>query len=417
MSVLLFEDAFVTRLHPITACRPAYAISCGGLRLVDIVSKLDLNVAGAVRSYLAEIQRQDFPHLIERTLAASRILINARLTPNAAMLSTVRSIIAARKSGAVWRDGQLMLAVLPEDLTVPDDLSGSHVPTFVREAGLPKLGFPADDSSALALLDYPHSVIAQHRATFTANLEYRISSRQFQEITPGVFAKPGATLGQYVVSDTTLGPIVLEADSVVGPFCCLAGPLQVGANSQIRAQATIHPFVALGHTVKVGGELNTCILESYSNKQHHGYLGHSYLGSWINLGAGTTNSNLKNTYGEVNVVHDGQKISTGMRLMGCVIGDYAKTAINTAILTGKFIGAGSMLYGFVTNNVPDFVNYAQQFGDTTAVSIEAAISTQQRMFARRQVPHRPCDEQLLRDVFDMTRDSRAEFPCRPPKLG
>ena len=386
MGVLLFEDAYVTRLHPITLCRPAYAISCGGLRLVDIASRLDPSVAGAVRSYLAEIQRQDFPHLMQRTSAASRTLINARLAPNAAMLSTLRSIIAAQKSGAVWRDGQLILAVLPGDLTVPDDVSGPDVPSFVRAAGLPKMELSADDSSTLTLLEYPHSVIAQHRAIFATNLEYRIGAEQFQEINPGVFAKPGATLGQYVVSDTTCGPILLEGDSVVGPFCCLSGPLQVGANSLIRAHTTIHPFVVLGHTVKVGGELDTCVLEAYSNKQHHGYLGHSYLGSWINVGAGTTNSNLKNTYGEVNVVHDGQRISTGMRLMGCVIGDYTKTAINTAILTGKLIGAGSMIYGFVTRNVPSFVNYAHQFGDTTTVSLDAAVSTQQRMFERRQVP-------------------------------
>ena len=417
MGVLLFEDAYVTRLHPITLCRPAYAISCGGLRLVDVASKLDLSVAGVVRSYLDEIQRQEFPHLVPRSSATSRILINARLAPNAAMLSTLQSIIAAQKPGAIWHDSQLVLAVLPDYLTAPEDLSGSDIPSFAREAGLPNIELSADDGSALVLLDYPHSVIARHQAMFTANLEYRIRSEPFQEVTPGVFAKSGATLGQYVVSDTRCGPILLEADSVVGPFCCLSGPLHVGANSLIHAHSTIHPFVELGHTVKVGGELDTCVLEAYSNKQHYGYLGHSYLGSWINVGAGTTNSNLKNTYGEVNVVHGGQKISTGMRLMGCIIGDYTKTAINTAILTGKFIGAGSMIYGFVTRNVPSFVNYAQQFGDTTAVSLDAAISTQKRMFARRQVPYRPCDEQLLRDLFEMTQDSRKDLACRPPRLG
>ena len=417
MGVLLFEDAYVTRLHPITLCRPAYAISCGGLRLVDVASKLDLSVAGVVRSYLDEIQRQEFPHLVPRSSATSRILINARLAPNAAMLSTLQSIIAAQKPGAIWHDSQLVLAVLPDYLIAPEDLSGSDIPSFAREAGLPNIELSADDDSALVLLDYPHSVIAQHQAMFTANLEYRIRSEPFQEITPGVFVKSGAALGQYVVSDTSCGPILLEADSVVGPFCCLSGPLQVGANSLIHAHSTIHPFVELGHTVKVGGELDTCVLEAYSNKQHYGYLGHSYLGSWINVGAGTTNSNLKNTYGEVNVVHGGQKISTGMRLMGCIIGDYTKTAINTAILTGKFIGAGSMIYGFVTRNVPSFVNYAQQFGDTTAVSLDAAISTQKRMFARRQVPYRPCDEQLLRDLFEMTQDSRKDLACRPPRLG
>ncbi len=417
MSLLLFEDAFVTRLHPITLCRPAYAISCGGLRLFDIARKLGLNVSAAVRRHLADIQHRDFPELTRRTSSSPRIVINARLAPNAAMLSTLQSIIKTEKTGALWYDDQLVLAVLPKTPTAAPELSGSHVPTFVHEAGLPHLELSADEIHDLTLLDYPHSVIAQHQAIFRANLEYRINAERLEELAPGVFAEPGAILGQYVVSDTSRGPILLEAEAIVGPFCCLSGPLQVGAHSVIHPHTTIHPYVALGHTVKVGGELDTSVLEPYSNKQHHGYLGHSYLASWINVGAGTTNSNLKNTYGEVNIVHDGRKIPTGMRLMGCVIGDYTKTAINTSILTGKLIGAGSMIYGFVTRNVPSFVNYARQFGDTTTVSLEAAITAQERMFARRHVPHRPCDAQLLRDVFEMTQDSRSDFACRPPNLG
>jgi glucose-1-phosphate thymidylyltransferase len=344
-------------------------------------------------------------------------VINARLAPNAAMLSTVQAIIAAEKTGAIWCDDQLVLAVLPSELAIAGELAGEHVPAVVHEAGLPKLELSADKVRTLTLLDHPHSVIAQHQAIFAANLGDRINVERCAEIAPGVFAEPGAELGQYVVSDTSRGPILLEADSVVGPFCCLSGPLQVGTNSVIRPHTTIHPYVALGHTVKVGGELDTSVLEPYSNKQHYGYLGHSYLASWINVGAGTTNSNLKNTYGEVSIVQNGQKIPTGMRLMGCVIGDYTKTAINTSILTGKLIGAGSMLYGFVARNVPSFVNFAQQFGDTTTVSLEAAITTQQRMFARRHVPHRPCDAQLLRDVFELTQNSRSDFACRPPNLG
>ena len=93
--------------------------------------------------------------------------------------------------------------------------------------------------------------------------------------------------------------------------------------------------MALGHTTKIGGEIEASIVEPYTNKQHHGFLGHSYLGSWINLGAGTCNSDLKNTYGNVKMDYRGESVATGMQFVGCFMGDYAKTAINTGIFTGK----------------------------------------------------------------------------------
>jgi glucose-1-phosphate thymidylyltransferase len=100
------------------------------------------------------------------------------------------------------------------------------------------------------------------------------------------------------------------------------------------------------------------------------------------------------------------KVKTGMQFVGSFIGDYAKTAINTSIFTGKTIGSCSMLYGFITTNVPSFVNYARTFGQVTETSIETLVSTQARMFARRNVEQRPCDIQLLRDIYEMTKHER-----------
>ncbi|MGC4006805.1 MAG: hypothetical protein QM811_28230 [Pirellulales bacterium] len=174
----------------------------------------------------------------------------------------------------------------------------------------------------------------------------------------------------------------------------------------------------MGHTSKVGGEVECAIIEPYGNKQHHGFLGHSYVGSWVNLGAGTSNSDLKNTYGKVNMLYGKTKINTGMQFIGCMIGDYAKTAINTSIFTGKTIGACSMVYGFVTGNVPSFVNYAKSFGQTTEAPVDVMISTQARMFARRGKEQRPCDVQLLRDMYELTREERAVYgePLQPEPL-
>jgi glucose-1-phosphate thymidylyltransferase len=148
------------------------------------------------------------------------------------------------------------------------------------------------------------------------------------------------------------------------------------------------------------------IVESYTNKQHHGFLGHSYLGSWINLGAGTCNSDLKNTYGTINMEYTFGKVATNMQFLGCIIGDYTKSAINTGIFTGKVIGVCSMLYGFVTTNVPSFVNYARLFGQVATLPPEVMIAAQGRMFARRNVPQRDCDRQLICDIYDLTMSER-----------
>ncbi len=104
----------------------------------------------------------------------------------------------------------------------------------------------------------------------------------------------------------------------------------------------------------------------------------------------------------------GQKVATGMQFVGAIIGDYAKTAINTGIFTGKTIGACSMVYGFVTTNVPSFVNYARLFGQVTEAPVEVMVATQRRMFERRGVAQRPCDIQLLHDMYRLTAHERKQ---------
>ncbi len=217
------------------------------------------------------------------------------------------------------------------------------------------------------------------------------------------------------MTDTKAGPIVLEAGATVGPHSFLAGPVHLGANSRVLEHAALKHAVALAHTTKIGGEIEASIIEPYSNKQHHGFLGHSYLGSWVNLGAGTCNSDLKNTYGPVNMEYRGRKISTGMQFVGAIIGDYSKTAINTGIFTGKVIGVGSMVYGFVTTNVPSFVNYARSFSQVSEAPVEVLVATQRRMFERRQVEQRPCDIQLLHDMHELTAHER-QLPGEPLSL-
>jgi glucose-1-phosphate thymidylyltransferase len=256
------------------------------------------------------------------------------------------------------------------------------------------------------LFDYPHDLVRHNKEQIDASLQHRLTSGRYQEVADGVFAATGASLGQHCVTDTSNGPVILDEDATVGPHCFLRGPAYLGPKSRVIEHSAIKDAVSIGHTTKIGGEIEASIVEPYTNKQHHGFLGHSYLGSWINLGAGTSNSDLKNTYGNVKMDYRGDQISTGMQFVGCMMGDYSKTAINTGIFTGKTIGCCSMVYGFVTTNVPSFVNYARLFGQVTELPPEVMIATQQRMFARRGVTQRECDIRLLHSMFDLTRDER-----------
>jgi UDP-N-acetylglucosamine diphosphorylase/glucosamine-1-phosphate N-acetyltransferase len=415
MTILVFEDEHATQLYPITVGRPAYAISCGSYRLVDWLRTLDAPVRGVVRAHLAEIQKIDFSDLhpplgqhARRTDAGSHgngeLLVNARLVPSASAGRALRELLAAGRPGVVRTESAVAAALLPASAALPPhDLGVDQLSDYFHSAGLNTL--PLVDVE-LPLFDYPHDVIRYNLEILGENLEHRLAHGAYKEVAGGVFAAANAKLGEYVVSDTSGGPIVLEENASIGPYCYLKGPAFLGKGARVIEHSAIKDAVSIGHTTKVGGEVEASVIEPYTNKQHHGFLGHSYLGSWINLGAGTCNSDLKNTYGKVNMEYRGERVSTGMQFVGCIMGDYAKSAINTGIFTGKTIGTCSMVYGFVTTNVPSFVNYARLFGQVTELPPEVMIASQQRMFQRRSVAQRPCDVQLIHDMYELTRHER-----------
>ena len=415
MKIFLFEDSRVPQLYPVTTGKPAYSISCGSYRLLDLLSELDGEVHAWVRPHLRDFRQAQPPGKPPAGEAAA--LVNARLVPAAETIDRLGKLLAAKRPGVVRASDQhrpeadrhlhdglanVALAVLPPGTELPPPEAGAAE----LDAWFSRTGLPALDEPPLPLFDYPHDVIRHHLKILAPNLKRRLAAGGYREIADGVFVAEAAQLGQHTVCDTRKGPIVIDERASVGPHGYLCGPIYIGRSARVIEQAAIKDCVALQHTAKVGGEVEGSIIEPYTNKQHHGFLGHSYLGSWINLGAGTCNSDLKNTYGTVNMEYHGRKTPTGMQFVGCIAGDYAKTAINTGIFTGKTIGACSMVYGFVTTNVPSFTNYARLFGQVTEAPVEVMVATQARMFARRNVEQRPCDVQLLHDMYELTRDER-----------
>jgi len=404
MHIIIFEDQHTPQLFPATIARPAFAINVGTYRLIDLAQRFGSHVEVMVRPYLREIVKLDFPNLWspEKGTRTSPILaLNARVVPHVDLLQKIQEIGKQGQSGIVHTHHSIACAFFAKENPFPNDFVGSAQLTGIIEDMNLK---PLDVQ--IPMLEYAHDIVRYQLKIMNDNMNDRLNTGTYKEIADGVFAAGGQSLGPHCVTDSTNGPIIFEEGVRIGPFCYFRGPVYVGKNSKIIEYAALKDAVSIGSTAKIGGEVEASVVEPYSNKQHHGFLGHSYLGSWVNLGAGTSNSDLKNTYGEVVMEYAGAKVKTGMQFVGSFVGDYAKTAINTSIFTGKTIGACSMLYGFITTNVPSFVNYARTFGQVTETAIETLVSTQARMFARRKVEQRPCDIQLLRDIYEMTKHER-----------
>ncbi|MFK7767493.1 MAG: putative sugar nucleotidyl transferase [Mariniblastus sp.] len=419
MNIVVFEDAGVRKLFPITTGRPAYAITCGGFRLIDWLLEFDGNLVSLVRTYLERIQLNDFPQFQQELDSDLEwtLVVNARVAPTLGNMQRLHQLMDGRsstESSIVVRSGWATAAALVPTSKFETEKSNWH--SVIEELSTtPEI---VSTENGLVLFDYPHDVIAENLACFEGNLIHRIGKGNFEQHSPNVHFGKNVQLSEHVVFDSGPGAIVIDNNVKIGPFSFFRGPVYVGPNTKISEHASIKDGSSIGHTCKIGGEIEGTILEAYSNKQHHGFLGHSYLGSWINLGAGTCNSDLKNTYGVVNMQYgygkEYEKVPTGMQFVGCVIGDYAKTAINTCIFTGKTIGIGSMVYGFATTNVPSFVNYARTFDKIGDLPPEIIVTTQKRMFARRNVHQRPCDIQLVHDMYRVTAEERPDDLSREP---
>jgi UDP-N-acetylglucosamine diphosphorylase/glucosamine-1-phosphate N-acetyltransferase len=158
-----------------------------------------------------------------------------------------------------------------------------------------------------------------------------------------VFIEEGAEIGPHVVLDASAGPILIRRGAVIAPFTHLAGPISVGRGSQILGDRVATS--SIGDHCKVRGEFSNAIVLGHSNKGHAGFVGHSYLGRWVNLGALTTTSNLKNTYGPVQLWTPTGVRDTGQQFLGTLFGDHAKTGIGTMLSTGTVIGAGASVFG------------------------------------------------------------------------
>jgi UDP-N-acetylglucosamine diphosphorylase/glucosamine-1-phosphate N-acetyltransferase len=215
-----------------------------------------------------------------------------------------------------------------------------------------------------------------------------------------IHAEEGVTLGANVVLDATRGPILLARGVSVGASSVIQGPCHLGEGVRIAPLSLVRPGTSIGPHCRIGGEVGNCIFHSYSNKSHYGFVGDSAVGSWVNLGAGTTTSNLKSTYGLIKLRIAGREVQSERVLIGCAIGDHAKTATNSMLQAGGYIGVASMvaLSARVPHLVPSFSFWTDETREE--MPVEKAIEVAARVLPRREQVMGDAEAAVLRYACD-----------------
>lgn len=312
MKLILFDDG-QGQLDPLTDLRPAFDIRTGARTTLERWQ--DIGIAPAallVPPHQADLAHQWHPRLpINQPVPGGAFVVNGRwpLAPRDA-----ETIAALKPAHALAHQGTLLAAHVVE---------GAHDPLAID-------AFETREHEALLLNRCWH--VRTGRDACIAHDLARMAPDK------GVVVKATARVADSAILDASAGPIVVDEHARVGHLAIVLGPAYVGPHAAVLEHATIRPNTAIGPHCKVAGEVSGTIFQGYANKAHDGFLGDSYIGMWCNLGAGTTNSNLLNTYGPVTI--DRQR--TGETFLGCILGDHVRTAIATRIMTGAVVGTGTM---------------------------------------------------------------------------
>lgn len=410
-NICLFEDTGTPRLLPLVYFRPVYNLRCGMTSLKEKITRFFPRAIVSLhcRPYLAEYMRVRYPGIRVNELVSSEYLfINGRLLINPA----VAKIIAGNTQGdCVFVCGEELVAakISAGNLhRVKAQLGGLF--SAAGFGNLPRVEIDAN------LIGYPWHLVENNGRELGVDFEILAAGKKKRRKAPGgvhllrpadILIENGAVVKPGCVLDAEEGPIRIARGSTISPNATIIGPVSVGEGSVIKAGALISGNTSIGPLCKVGGEVEATIFQGYANKQHGGFLGHSYIGAWANLGADTNTSNLKNNYGPVRVTVGGEQIDTGLQFVGLIMGDHSKSAINSMFNTGTVVGVSSNIFGngFPPKYVPSFSWGAA--GETfTTFNADKAIDVARRVMLRRNIQLTAQEEQLFRTIFDLTSRER-----------
>lgn len=377
-ALVLYDDARARRFEPFALTRPVSELRAGALLIRERWARaLGVTATAFVGApHLAAFDEPGAPAAATR-VPAGAIVANSRFAP------MLRELSPAADRAAAWRnDGRIAAVRLTRALDIDMFRDGSLALDTLADVGETAAvgGWWLDDVWQLVRDLAP--MLADDIPVLGAGR--RVLGRE-EALLIGphpVYVEEGATVEPQVCFDTHRGPVLISAGAVVQSFTRIVGPLFAGEGSVLTTDRISGS--SIGPHCNVHGEMSATVLVGYANKGHAGFVGHSYIGCWANLGAGTVTSNLKNTYGPVAIwTPDGMR-DTAMQFLGSLVGDHAKTGINLPLTTGTVIGAGANVFG----SMPPKVVAPFSWGDggrVTTYQVDKFLTVAERVMARRDV--------------------------------
>lgn len=374
----LFDDAIARDFEPFALTRPVSELRAG----VEIIRMRWERITGLRAAafigapHLANFTEGDAPAALapDAVIPKGSVVVNSRYVPD----------LGAKASHFDFGTGEDKVCAvrLQSDVKAAEFIDG--------KASLDAL---SGDTNRIAIqgrwLNAPWEMVASLPQQLADDIPAIGSTLQTQKISAEVigdypvFVEQGARIDPFVLLDASAGPILIRSGATVSAFSRLAGPLYIGDHVAIMGDSIASS--SIGEWCKVRGELSNTIMLGHSNKGHTGFVGHSYLGRWVNLGSGTTTSNLKNTYGAVQVWSPRGIVESGMQFLGTLFGDHAKTGIGMMLTTGSVIGAGANIFGSI---MPPKAVAPFSWGDSEPYSTFEEgkfLLVAARMMARRHV--------------------------------
>ncbi len=413
MRLILFDCDTPKRInfHPIALSRPIWelrvAMSSLGDKLTAKIAPAD--VACFLPEYMAASYRaktqwkvNDLASLSETDL----LLMDPRLRADS-------FDVPAQGASEVGLDvdGEVLWARVTADDA--RKLSSDSIEAFLADATqqLPTAlcQLPTWDYTWDLVLDNPAALAAEFAAAGRFGLDGDVEQpNAIRGSKKDVYIAAGACIHPMVVLDAENGPIYIDEGAEIHPFTRIEGPCYIGKES-ILFGAKCREGMSIGPVCRVGGEVEESIIHGYSNKYHDGFLGHAYVGEWVNLGAMTTNSDLKNDYSSVTVVLDGKSsIDTGSTKVGSLIGDHTKTAIGVLFNTGSYVGAMSLLLG-TGKPLPKFLPSFSWFMEgavTKGYGKGQLFRTAAMAMSRRKCEWTPAEEAMWEAIYERTAPQR-----------
>lgn len=411
MRVAFFEDEAAENFRPIASLRPVFELLCGHFSVRErLLRTRRITDWGAfLRDYLVETYQEQQPeaHLNDRTWLAHEptLLVNAR------WLCSTSDLFQCDPDAVGIIDGEVAWMTL-EPLELPVLWAHGFAEGVIQLARTRRRV-----KSPGILVRYPWDLV-HHNPT---QLEWDFRGRRLGDSAniptqvavvgapEDLYLDPSAELDPFVVIDVRKGPVFIDAGAKIQAFTRIEGPCFIGRETQLF-RTNLREGCSLGPVCRVGGEVEGAILQGYVNKYHDGFLGHAFISPWCNLGALTTNSDLKNDYSTVRVPLSGTAIETGQMKVGCFVGDHTKTAIGSLFNTGTSVGVMcQVLPGgeLLPKHIPSFTRvWHGEIVD--GFSLDQCLATARAAMNRRGIELTDAQARLLQHVHTITVGERQQ---------